>query len=701
MRSIPGRASAAAGIAMFTVLAWAGPAAAEPPVDIPPGEFVVDSAGALGSEASRVEDAVQELRENTGRTLFVVFVDTFEQPSDAGAWVEEVAGTKGMGASDSILAIAVDARQGRLDSGDTEQVAPLDNEIWTRYVVPELPSGTIGSADWANAAVGAAEGIEAAVNGELGAGSGGDPGDSGAGTGESGGGSAAPWIVGGVVVAGGATALALSRRRKMPPAGPAQGPLSGPEGQPVDPLAGLGVEELRQRAGSLLIAADDAIKSSEQEVGFAMAQYGEGAVKPFAEDIQAAKAHLTESFKLQQQLDDHIPDTEEQQRTWLGDIIRRCEAVSDTLEEHHAEFDALRELERNAPQAVARLRQDAPAQRERLVSAQSALETLTGSYADSALTQVRDNIAQATERLDFVDNAITTAEAKIQEQSTSEAAVAVRAGEESLHQARVLLEAIDKTGDDLSRARRDLESAVATTARDLAQARAMVSGGRSPELAGPAAAVEQALGRVKSQVQAGRIDPVALLGAVEDAHAQLDAPLSAIRDQQQQAARAAEQLQAAVRTAQVKIEGTGDFIRARRGGVGSTARTRLAEAERNLDEALRMGNHDPVAALQYANQAAHLADQAAREAENDVSGFGGGGYGGGGFGGGFGGGGGNGLGGAILGGILIDSILRGGGGGGHSGGGVFGGGGFGGFGGGGGGGGGGFGGFGDGGGGNF
>jgi predicted nucleic acid-binding Zn-ribbon protein len=675
MRSIARRASAAAGAAMFSVLYLAGPAAAEPPVTIPPGEFVIDEAGAFGSDLSRVEDAVQELRQNTGRSLFVVTVDSFEDPADADEWIAEVAKTKGMGASDSILAFAVEDRQGRLDSADKTEVAPFDNEIWTQFVVPELPSGTISSEDWANAAVGAATGIEAAVNGELGAAEGTD-----SGSGDSGG-SAAPWIIGGVAVAGGATAWALSRRKKLPAAGPAQGAQSGPDGRPVDPLAGLSVEDLRQRAGSLLIAADDAIKSSEQEVGFAMAQYGEEAIRPFAEDITAAKAHLTESFKLQQQLDDHIPDTEEQQRTWLGDIIRRCEAVNDTLEEHREEFDALRELERNAPQAIARLREDAPEARERLVSAQASLQALTGSYADSALVQVRDNIAQATERLDFVDNAITTAESKIAEESPSEAAVAVRAGEESLHQARVLLEAIDRTGDELSQARRDLEAAVSTTAQDLAQARAMVASGRSPDLAGPAAAVERALGQVRTQVQ--------------QAHAQLDAPLSAIRDQQQQAARAAEQLQAAVRSAQVKIEGTSDFIRARRGGVGSTARTRLAEAQRNLDEALRLGNHDPVAALQYANQAAYLADQAAREAESDVSGFGGGGFGGGGFGG---GGGGNGLGGAILGGILIDSILRGGGGGGHSGGGIFGGGGFGGF---GDGGGGGFGGFGDGGGGNF
>ncbi len=85
--------------------------------------------------------------------------------------------------------------------------------------------------------------------------------------------------------------------------------------------------ELRRKSGSLLIEADDAIKSSEQELGFAQAQYGDSAVGNFTKALQEAKGHMTESFKLQQQLDDHIPDTEEQQRSWLIEIIRRSEAA--------------------------------------------------------------------------------------------------------------------------------------------------------------------------------------------------------------------------------------------------------------------------------------------------------------------------------------------------------------------------------------
>ena len=344
---------------------------------------------------------------------------------------------------------------------------------------------------------------------------------------------------------------------------------AGPDGKPLDPLASLSVPDLRTKAGSLLIAADDAIRSSEQEVGFAQAQFGDEAVKPFAEDIETAKTHMNESFKLQQQLDDEIPDTEADQRSWLGEIIRRCEAVNETLEAHTEEFASLRELEQNAPSAAAALKTRIDPLRERVGSVQAQLAEFATRYTDSALNQVHTNIAEATDRLDFANTAVLTAEAKIQAASTAEAAVAVRAGEDAVHQATVLLDAVAHAGDDLDKARTDLEAMVSTAAQDLAQGRALVANGSNPELAGSVAALEAALSSVQRQVGSGRVDPVALLAEVDGGLRPLNEQLNQIRDAQERNRRAADSLQAAMRTAQMKITGTDDFIRARRGGVGS------------------------------------------------------------------------------------------------------------------------------------
>ncbi|WP_457962951.1 TPM domain-containing protein [Arthrobacter sp. D1-29] len=632
----------------------AAPAAAawaEPPVTIPSGTNVVDNANVLGSRKGEVQEAVQKLLKDHKYNLYVVTVDSFTDPADPKEWSQTVATTKGMGRADVILAMSDDGKY-YFSPNSASPISSKTAAISQNAVVANLGGG---KRDFAQAAIDTALAVGDAASGGSGNVSSGD----GAGT--------AVLVGAGVVAAGGAGAY-LYFRNKRKKAGQASSASYGPQGAELDPLASLSVEELRRKSGSLLIEADDAIKSSEQELMFAQAQYGDSAVGNFTKALAEAKGHMSESFKLQQQLDDHIPDTEEQQRSWLGEIIRRSEAALASLQEQKADFDSLRELEKNAPQALAAVNGGAREADAKIASAEQSLTMLRSKYADSALAQVSDNITQAKERLAFVQNATAAAQEKLAEGEASLAAVAVRASEESLHQTNVLLDAIAKVSASLDEARSGLEAAVVETSQDLAQAKAMIQSGAHPELAGPVARVETALSQVKAEIQGGKIDPLATLDRVETAHQALDQALTGIRDQQEQARRAQAALQQTIMAAQAQISATSDYITARRGGVGTEARTRLAESQRNLDYALSISRNDPVTALTYAQQAHALAAQAAQLAQADVDNFGGyanQGYGGGGM---FGGGGGGGLGGAILGGILINSILNGGGGGGWGGG---------------------------------
>ncbi|MBP1135570.1 putative nucleic acid-binding Zn-ribbon protein/uncharacterized protein (UPF0333 family) [Arthrobacter sp. PvP023] len=631
-------------LAVPATSAWA-----EPPVTIPSGQNIVDNANVLGSRKAEVQEAIQKLLKDHKYNLYVVTVKKFESPTDPKAWAQEVAKNKGMGKADVILAMSDEGKY-YFAPNSTSSIASKTSNITQNAIVANLAGG---KKDYAQAAIDTASAVGDAAGG-------------GSGTVSSGDGAGAAVLVGtGVVVAGGAGAYLYFRNRRKKAA--ASSASYGPQGAELDPLASLSVDELRRKSGSLLIEADNAINSSEQELGFAQAQYGDAAVGNFTKALQEAKGHMSESFKLQQQLDDHIPDTEEQQRSWLGEIIRRSEAALASLQEQKADFDSLRELEKNAPQALAAVNAGAADADARIASAEQTLTELRAKYADSALVQVSDNIGQAKERLAFVQNASSTARDKLAAGEGSLAAVAVRAAEESLHQTKVLLEAITKVSGSLDEARNRLEAAVVDTSQDLAQARAMIQSGAHPELAGPVAGVEAALAQVKAEIQGGKIDPIATLERVEAAHQSLDQSLTGIRDQQEQARRAQASLQQTIMSAQAQISATSDYITARRGGVGTEARTRLAEAQRNLDYALSISRNDPVTALTYAQQAHALAAQAAQLAQGDVDSFGyaNQGYGRGGM---FGGGGGGGLGGAILGGILINSILNGGSGGGWGGG---------------------------------
>ncbi|MGP9607342.1 hypothetical protein CIK76_06480 [Glutamicibacter sp. BW80] len=667
------RVTAAALTVAALSLGASAPAFAEPPVTIPPGDFVVDNAQVLGGDESNLENDIKELRDETGISLFVVYVDEFTNPSDPSQWMQEVASTKNMGSSDAILVVATDQQQARF-AGD--QNGPLNasaQEIYSEHISPAL-----GQLDWAGAAEGAIEGIANVSEG-------------GSASGSSGSGGGIFWVlllVGGVAV--GAYVM-LSRRSKTKTNQLPQnhGNLNGHQPQQLESL-----DKLRLQADQLLVAADDSIRSSEQELGFAEAQYGPDAIKVFSTDLIEAKTHLVESFRLQQQLDDHIPDTEEEQRSWLGEIINRCGQVNDTLQEHAAEFKNLRQLEQNAESRINEVAAEKEPLAQRLSQRVSELEGLTSKYDDSAVSQITDNAEQASERLTFAASVLKQAREKL-DTDRSGAALLIQNAEEAHDQAEVLLEAITKSAASLRQADADLESAVAMAARDLAQAKALVANGTQPNLAGPIAGVESTLGNIQQALRGGKHNPLALISALDESTKPLATALGTLRDRAEQDRVARDQLQSLLNTAASRIQGTEDYIRARRGGVRSSARTRLAEAQRSHDQALSQAAQRPTEAVAAAQRAVQLADQAARMAEQDVNGFGGdGGLGG--FGGGNRGRGGmfDGIGGAVLGGILIDSLLGGGnrGGGNHGGDdGFFGGGGFGGFGGGGGGFGGGFG----------
>src|SRR6185312_4303219 len=440
----------------FLMLGPAGAATAEPPVDIPNGSYIVDNANVLGSDKTAVQAAIAKLAQDHGMTFFVVYVESFDGQTGE-EWGTQVAEKKQLGTGDALLVVAVNDGKYALFADRSMVPDDKNQHIQTNVLKPRLTNK-----EWAQAAIDTA----GALGDAAGGGKGNVPNPTG--------GYVALGVGGAVVVGGAGTALYLrSRRRKSAAEATAKG--YGSDGQALDPNAGMTIEELRKKAGSLLIAADDAIKVSEHEVGFAQASYGDEAVKPFQAALDSAKAHLSESFKLQQQLDDEIPDTIEEQRSWLGEIIARSEEANAALDAEKASFDGLRELERTAGQVLAGIRTEHAQMGGALAAAEGKLAALAQKYSDAAVEPVRDNIAQARERLDFVQTAAANADEKLAAADTASAAVAVRAAQESLLQCGVLLEAISNTEASLDTAAATLATALPAALADLEQAKSMVA----------------------------------------------------------------------------------------------------------------------------------------------------------------------------------------------------------------------------------
>ncbi|MGR0220290.1 TPM domain-containing protein [Agromyces sp. ZXT2-6] len=640
MRSVRGSAIAIAALAALMVVAPAAAVHAEDPVSFTDSP-VVDTADALSAaELADVEAAIERTADANGRQLFVAYVDEFTNPADAAAWATDTANANNMGTEDYLLAVAIEGRAYYLSAAQDASLSQDDTDrISIEEVEPELRDG-----DWAGAAVAAAEAL----------GGGADGGAFGSGF---------LWILligAGVVVV---IAIVLARRRRRQAAVGAPGIPGGSGAAPAEPP--VPIEELRRRAGSALVQADDALKTSEEELGFATAGFGEEAAAGFRSALEAAKSKVREAFTLQQRLDDHEPDTEAQQREWYAGILSLTAEAEGMLDEQADRFDALRDLEQNAPQALARIEAAARSAEDGIAPAAQRLQALGAQYAASALAPVADNPEQARARISFARGAMAEANAALQRGESGAAAVEIRAAEEAVDQARLLSAAVEKLAADLVEADRAAATGVDDLEADVRTARSMPD----PALAGLADRVEAEAAAIRTELARAGRSPLELTARVDRVNAEIDRAVQGSRDAQVQAQRTRAELDRTLLAARTQVQAAEDYLVARRGAIGSEARTRLAEAGRLLVEAQSHAVPDPARALATAQRAEQLAGQAMSLAQQDVSGFGAGMPAGGGM---FGGqparGGGGDVFGAVLGGILINSMMGGGGGGGMFGG---------------------------------
>ena len=369
--------------------------------------------------------------------------------------------------------------------------------------------------------------------------------------------------------------------------------------------------------------ADDAVKTSEEELGFAVASYGEEATADFRTALDGAKAKVAEAFSLQQRLDDAEPDTDEERRAWYGGIIRLTGEADALLDEQADRFDALRALERNAPAELQRVQAEAAAAAERVAPATQRLASLTAQYAASAVAPVADNPAQAEARLAFARQELDEATAAVAAGRANDAAVGIRAAEESVDQAVLLSDAVERLATDLATADQAVAAGVADLEHDVQTGRGLGDANAAAlaeRVAADAAAIRATM------TSTGR-DPLVAHARIEQVNAEIDAAIAGARDAAVRQERAQAQLGRSLATARAQVQAAEDYLVARRGAVGAEARTRLAEAGRLLVEAEGQAQVDPAAALATAQRAESLAGTAMSLAQQDVGGFGG--YGGG------------------------------------------------------------------------
>ncbi len=643
----PSRGLAIVALAGALLLGTASPAIASPPVDLA-GAYVVDETGVLDGDIADVEAALDRLFEASGASLYVIVVDRFEGSSDALAWADESAAISGLGDRDALLTIAVGDREyatsvgvefpatdEQLEAAETEALIPeLRNDNWA--------AGIIAYADSLTAALSVTDTPGQEPDDEPGEGESSSDDAGGSSTDEAGGIPILP-IALGVGGLGAAWFFIARARRKKNPVTAA-----------VDQQS---TADLDQTASRRLVQVDDALSTSEQELGFAEAQFGAAATEGFRTALTQAKALVADAFRVRRELDDENPETEEQKREALLRIIAACDEADDLLEAQEEAFDALRDVEKDLPAALAAAssaRESAPAA---LAAAAATVQRLSAEYSAAAVASVIETPVQGGRLLELADTELAEAAARQQAGESSEAAVDVRSAQLALAQLASATAAVERLAADLGEAR----AAVTAQSDDLRQGIGAAAGlPSSATLTSAVASAEAAL----SSIDTG--NPIAALERLIAVDRELDAQLAGAREESERRAKAEAALERTLASARSRILSATEYVTSHRGAVGADARSRLAEAQAQEQIASSARATDPVAALDAAQRALDLAGLALSSAENDVRGAMApsglvGGYGGGGSRGG-------GVSDAIIGG-LIGGLLSGGGGGGGFGGG--------------------------------
>ncbi|MGO2669080.1 MAG: TPM domain-containing protein, partial [Microbacterium gubbeenense] len=238
MRSTLVRILAVLGLGAALALAPGAALAADPPSL--GGGHVYDGSEVLSpAEEEDANARLGQLAADGDLELWVVYVDEFTNPSDAREWAGAAADANGLGSDQYLLAIATEARQLAI-------VGPVEGSLSDAKLgsVEEAVGAALGGGDddWAGAAGVAAEELESQAAPDY--------------TG---------WWVAGIAVVIAIIVivwLAVSRAAKK----------RRIEREAREKLEAE-VDDVSSRASGLLVEMDDSLRTAEQEMGFAVAQF--------------------------------------------------------------------------------------------------------------------------------------------------------------------------------------------------------------------------------------------------------------------------------------------------------------------------------------------------------------------------------------------------------------------------------------------
>ena len=447
---------------------------------------------------------------------------------------------------------------------------------------------------------------------------------------------------------------------------------------------------LEERAQEELTSTDASIRTADDELRLAIAEFGEDRARPFIRAMDHSKRTLERAFQLRSEIDSGTVRSDEERKAMLVDIVSSCGQADRGLDKQSDEFSRLRGLLIDSDRRLDELTQRIVSLRARLPQASSTLSELRTKYASDALASIADNVDIATEHLDNAERAIDKGRALTHQPAGEQGGLVeyIRTAEMTTGQADDLLTDIEQADERIAEARGNIRSLIDEITEELTEAgklraRASAQGSQfdfdkmdaiateawdavedARTIDAPTETSAAVLTTGGDQNESGSnnakggelartgADPLAIYKRLLEADEKLDALIEQARDSDRDRNRALRVFDRTRDDAAAQIEAADSLISTRGQAVGSQARTLLSDAQRQLSQAQSLRTTDTRRAISEARHAGELGRRAEQAARNDIddftrrnqSYFGGGGNGG-----------------AFIAGMLISSLFHGGG----------------------------------------
>lgn len=373
--------------------------------------------------------------------------------------------------------------------------------------------------------------------------------------------------------------------------------------------------DLARRAQQGLVAVDERIRMTAEELSFAEAELGPKATDDLGRALTAVRTHLAEAFHLHQLNHDETPDTPEEARTRNARIVQLCEWADELLNDRSAALADDIARVRRAPETLARVRNEAERLRARVPHATEVVGRLRGRYASSALHQIENSPAEAEQAIAFALHSADVSTRRRNAGRGEEANLALEAATESVRRAETLLDGVEDFEIEALRAESTLSEVVADSRGDLVRAR---SAPVTPEVQTAMRELEQAL--MALPAPGTPADPFAELSHLRTANSALDAAIAKARHRAERPLPSPAQVRHAIDDADRQIAVARSLISGHRGWIGADARTRFAEAERARSEIERLPEEEEAleTALQLSRRSGRMASEALQLAQRDI-----------------------------------------------------------------------------------